>query len=502
MSSSSQPVSAYLAPARAVVFPEEHAECSLVLSNPGSDEIPLATDVWIKALVKIASPRGEVYEIHPFANSAELEHGSVLYAGAEPEKSFTLDQWIAGFGPGIWSLGATCSLNGSLLKTRLVKITVAGPGPVTIALPSPMDDTPGPVGEFWMIRQGAGVTLLSTRRLISPDRSVGRGWEVLGLDRRAVIEANTQGFTACANDSNGLRDRRWIGWISSDAVCFGVTAWDFETCRLPVAADVGQFISRLQVRDDGGVDAFVLSKDAATLSLIRVAPPVWRLDEESIETSQGEDESQPWVPPVTLTNPELVARHSLPIQPTHSACARFPTPNGELSAVALAVNSEENIELHLLILNGRGEMIRSGDYRIGNAALIRGGNPTLAVDQDGRSRLTVLHTSNQGSVLLRTRIAFGLDAIPLMMEGSGREHLCHLPSPVEEGTIVDSGEPDRWASAWCVTTRSGHILRGPSNGPTESLALPEGLINPIAAVADRHNVGVAVQEPSGTLVFL
>jgi hypothetical protein len=175
--------------------------------------------------------------------------------------------------------------------------------------------------------------------------------------------------------------------------------------------------------------------------------------------------------------------------------------NDERLAVSLAVNSGEDIELHLLVLNGQGEIIRSGDYRIANAALIAGADPVMAVDKMGRSLFTVLHTSDQGAALVRTRIVFGPDAIPLMMEGSGRERLCELPSPVEEGTIVASGEPVQWATGWCVITVNGQMLRGRSNARFEIAELPRGLIRPIVAVGDRHNLGVAVQKQSGILAF-
>lgn len=493
-------VSAYLVPTRAVVFPEEYAECSVVLSNQGADDVPLPKDVWIRTLVKVASPNREVYEIYPFVGSAELDDNALLYAGGEPEKRFTLDRRIPNFGPGRWSLSATCDLNGTVLKTGLIQIEVAGPGAVEIAVPWPIGDTPGPVGEIWTLRKSGEHAMLARRTLSSPDPDVLTGWELFGVNRAGSMDKDVRGLMASSDESAGRpRDRRWVGWISGDnTCCFGVTARDFETCRINLG-DAGRFVPKLLVRRDGGVDGFIFSNDASTLSLIRAVAPVW----SSVEDDEAEvEDDAPDVSPVTLPEPSVIARQPLPFRPTHSVCAKSWSGEEERLCVGLAVNLGKDIDFLLLIMNAQGEMVHSGGYRIANAALIPEADPVMAVDASGRALVTVLHTSDDGAGLSRTRLAFGPDAIPIMIEPSGHQQLCKLAAPVESGTIVAAGDPLQWATGWCVITTDGQMLRGLSKRLQEVTEVPAGLMRPIAVVAGRTGVGVAVQTAAGAIIFV
>jgi hypothetical protein len=119
--------------------------------------------------------------------------------------------------------------------------------------------------------------------------------------------------------------------------------------------------------------------------------------------------------------PHELVRHPLPWKATSASCARGWNTPGELIGVLLASDGDGSIELLYLTLDGDGNLLGQSSQRIDEARLIEGADPVLAIDQQGRARATILHTSSAGAVLGFTCLAFGAGAEPLVIEGIRRE---------------------------------------------------------------------------------
>jgi hypothetical protein len=306
-----------------------------------------------------------------------------------------------------------------------------------------------------------------------------------------------------------------VAWISGEDVVFGVTAYGFETCRLRLGADAGRFASRLLLREDGGVDAVLLSNDASAISIIHVDAPVWvdtrtsdgdtpEAEADEPEGSDVEDEEaeepepEPATPRVTLNAPVLLAKHALPLPATHAACARAAeSPTGLL----LAFDREGGIDLRYCVLDEKGTIRFAKNFRLDAAKLIPGAAPVMAIDEAGRALATLLHTSADEAALSRTRVAFAADASPLMIEGVGRERLCALPAAAEEAILISAGDPVKWQTGWCVLTADGRMMRSAPAGAVVVSDRPAGLLRPLVGVTDSGCAGVAVQAESGAIGF-